>query len=227
VYATRVADPRLFVNTAVGSMGSYTTDSIEGYLRDLIVARLNDVLGETLRTIFDLPRQYDELAEVLKGRVRDDFGKYGLELADFFISSITPPEDVQKAIDERAGMGAIGQGNLGSYMQFKAGRALGDAAASGGAEGGGGAGSAAAAGMGLGVGAGLGMMVPGMIRDAAQGAPGGAAGVGRCGACGKETPSQGRFCMHCGAPAAAPRCGGCGGALPSGAKFCPGCGAKA
>ncbi len=230
VYATRVADPRLFVNTAVGSMGSYTTDSIEGYLRDLIVARLNDVLGETLRTIFDLPRQYDELAEALKGRVRDDFGKYGLELADFFISSVTPPEDVQKAIDERAGMGAIGQGNLGSYMQYKAARALGDAAASGGAEGAGGAGSTAAAGMGLGVGAGLGMMVPGMIRDAAQGAPGGAAGAGaavRCGACGKDTPSQGRFCMHCGAGVAAPRCGGCGGALPSGAKFCPGCGAKA
>src|SRR5262245_40431616 len=72
VYATRVGDPWVFVNTVVGSMGSFSTDEIEGYLRDLIVSRLNDVLGESLRTLFDLPKEYDELAEALKGRVKTD-----------------------------------------------------------------------------------------------------------------------------------------------------------
>ena len=88
--------------------GATSTDAIEDFLRDICVARLNDLLGETLKTILDLPRYYDELAGGLKGRVADDFGKYGLELVDFLIGAITPPEEVQKMIDERAGMGAIG-----------------------------------------------------------------------------------------------------------------------
>jgi membrane protease subunit (stomatin/prohibitin family) len=134
------------------------------------VARLNDLLGETLKTILDLPRYYDELSGALKGRVADDFGKYGVELVDFLIGAITPPEEVQKMIDERAGMGAIG--DMNRYMAFKAARAV-EAAATNPGE----TGSIA----GLGLGAGIGMMMPQMIAQAmgaaqAQGAAGRPAG---------------------------------------------------
>jgi membrane protease subunit (stomatin/prohibitin family) len=128
-----------------------------------------------------------------------------LELVDFFIGSITPPDDVQKVIDERSGMGAIGGPNMGSYMQFKAARALGDAAA-GSASGGG---SAVAAGVGVGAGAGIGLMIPGMLREAAASA------------------AQGPVCTQCGTKKAAPgTCPGCGEAAPPGARFCSGCGAR-
>src|SRR4030095_3213215 len=100
-----------------GTKGRYSTDSIEDFLRDVCVARLNDLLGETLKTILDLPRYHDELAGGRQCRVPDDFGKYGLELVDFLIGAITPPEEVQKMIDERAGMGAIG--DMQKNMQFK------------------------------------------------------------------------------------------------------------
>ncbi|MBN1979048.1 MAG: hypothetical protein JW918_16730, partial [Anaerolineae bacterium] len=53
------------------------------------------------------------------------------------------------ALDERASIGAIG--NMQSYMQFKAARALGDAALTGGGEGG------SFTGMGVGLGAGIGL----------------------------------------------------------------------
>ena len=53
------------------------------FLRDIIVSSLNDVLGETLKTLLDLPRYYDELGVALKMRVKEDFGKYGLEVVDF------------------------------------------------------------------------------------------------------------------------------------------------
>jgi membrane protease subunit (stomatin/prohibitin family) len=69
-FAVRVVDPQLFVNQIVGSQGRYTTDAIEGYLRDVVVARLNDVLGSILKTILDLPQHYDELGEALKGASR-------------------------------------------------------------------------------------------------------------------------------------------------------------
>ena len=171
-FAVRVANPQVFVNTVVGTIGTYTTDGVEAYFKDVIVARLNDLLGENLTSIFDLPKVYDELGMGLKSRVTEDFGKYGIELVDLFLGAITPPAEVQAMIDERSGMGAIG--NMDAYMKFKAARAMGDAAQQGGE----GAGGAAASGMGLGVGAGLGMMIPGMMRDAMQGG-GGQAPQGR------------------------------------------------
>src|SRR5437870_7468532 len=157
-FSMRVTDPQIFVQQLVGTQGQYTTESIEDFLRDLCVARLNDLMGETLKTVLDLPRYYDELAGGLKGRVADDFGKYGLELVDFLIGAITPPEDVQKMIDERAGMGAIG--DMQRYMAFKAARGI-EAAAKNPGE----AGNAA----GLGLGAGIGMMMPQMIAGAMAG----------------------------------------------------------
>ena len=45
----------------------------------------------TLDTILDLPKMYDEMGEAVKTRLVEDFGKYGMELIDFFINSITPP----------------------------------------------------------------------------------------------------------------------------------------
>jgi membrane protease subunit (stomatin/prohibitin family) len=171
-FAIRVVNAQLFVNSVVGTMGIYSTDRAEDYFRDAIVARLTDVLGENLTSIFDLPKLYDELAIALKSRVSDDFTKYGIELVDLFMGAITPPEEVQKLIDERSGMAAVG--DMNAYMKFKTARAIGDAAQQGG-EGGG----LTGAGVGAGLGAGIGMMLPGMMREAMQGggstAPQGAA----------------------------------------------------
>src|SRR5207253_5322607 len=143
-YSMRIADPQLFVGSIVGTRGIVSTEALGSFLRDIVVARLNDLLGENLKTIFDLPASYDELAAGLKSRVAEDFSKQGLELVDFIISAITPPEEVQKMIDERSSMGAIG--DMSAYMQFKAAQSIQDAAKQ---EGG-------AAGQGMGFGLGMG-----------------------------------------------------------------------
>ena len=156
-FTMRVTQPLLFVNSLVGTQGSYATDQIEDYLRDVIVARLNDFLGEHVQSLMELPAHYDEMAVALKTRLVDEFRKYGTELVDFYINRITPPEDVERMIDERSGMGAVG--DLDRFLKFKAAKAMGDAA-QGGA---GGLGNGAAAGVGVGVGAGLGMWMPGML----------------------------------------------------------------
>ena len=162
-FAVRMANAQLFVNTVVGSRGLYSTEGVEDYFRDVIVARLTDVLGENLTSVFDLPKLYDELAMGLKARVADDFGKYGIELVDLFMGAITPPEEVQKLIDERSGMGAIG--DMNTYMKFKTARAHRRRRAN---PGGGAGGDAMGAGLGVGMGAGLGAMLPEMMREAMQ-----------------------------------------------------------
>lgn len=132
-FTIRITQPLLFINTIVGTMGEYFTDDIEGYFRDIIVSRLNDFLGENVDTILDLPKVYDEMGVAVKMRLVNDFTKYGMELIDFFINSITPPAEVQKMIDEKSGMAAVG--NLDAFMKFKAAKAMGDAARGGGTAG--------------------------------------------------------------------------------------------
>jgi membrane protease subunit (stomatin/prohibitin family) len=60
-FSTRVRDPASSCSSWSARSGKYSTDEIEDFLRDICVARLNDLLGETLKTILDLPRYYDEL----------------------------------------------------------------------------------------------------------------------------------------------------------------------
>ncbi len=69
--------PMLFLNSTVGHRHSrFTTDDIQGYLRDVIIARMNDMLGEKLDSIIDLPRDYNELARDFKAIVASEFDKY-------------------------------------------------------------------------------------------------------------------------------------------------------
>jgi membrane protease subunit (stomatin/prohibitin family) len=208
-FAVRVREPQLFVNTLVGSMNLYTTDGVESYFKDVIVARLTDLLGETLDTIFELPRLYDEIGTALRARVAEDFGRYGIELVDLFLGAITPPEEVQKVIDDRSGMAAAG--DLDAFMKFKAAQAVGDLAQAGGGEG-----STVGAGLGAGLGAGFGMMIPGMMREA-MGAP----------ASSPAAPAPNAAPAAPAAAAGTPAfCFACGAKLPPGARFCPACGTK-
>ncbi len=225
-YAVRITNAQVFVNTVVGTLGVYHTERLEDWFRDVIVARLTDLLGENLTSVFDLPRLYDELAMGLKARVAEDFTKYGIELVDLYLGAITPPEEVQKLIDERSGMAALG--DMNTYLKFKTARAIGDAAQAPG-----GAGGGVAAGMGVGMGAGLGMMLPSMMREAMQGggaapAPGGApaAPVAPAPPSGAPPAVDPATAGAAAAGATPAFCSNCGQKLAPGSKFCPGCGSK-
>jgi len=222
-YTMRITQPLLFINTLVGTQGVYTTKEISDYLRDVIISRINDLMGESLDTIFNLPKYYDELAVALKTRLSEDFTRYGVELIDLFINSITPPEDVQKMIDEKSGMKAVG--DLDSFLKYKAAKAMGDAAT---AEGGGGEG-AAGGGMGMGLGAGLGMMLPGILQKTLHegGQPSKTPATMKCAKCHADIPQDSRFCSHCGHQIViVNKCSQCSADLPVEAKFCMVCGTK-
>jgi membrane protease subunit (stomatin/prohibitin family) len=232
IFSVRVTDAQLFVNKIVGTQNVYTSDSLQDFFRNIIVSRLNNLLGETVKSVLDLPKYYDALDAAAKSRVKDDFAEYGVELVDFLINAITPPDEVQKVIDERTGMGVVG--NMNQYMQFKAAKSLEDAAQNQG-------GSAGAA-AGIGMGAGLGFVVPGMINAAMQAqqqqtaASAPAAGAAAAGAaiamiacpnCQAKIPANSKFCPECGKPVAQTvECPSCHQQNAPGAKFCANCGTK-
>jgi membrane protease subunit (stomatin/prohibitin family) len=218
-YTIRVVQPMLFVNVLVGTQGVYTTDEISDYLRAVIISRINDLLGENLDTILDLAQVYEELGAAAKARIREEFLKYGIELRDLIIRSITPPDNVQKIIDERGSMTAVGEKD---YLRFKAAQFMGDAGGAGEGEGS----STAESGMGLGLGAGLGMMVPSFLRSTLEGkGSSGPAEGDTCPQCQAALPGDARFCFRCGTPVVRGQvCGSCGKDLPADARFCHHCG---
>ena len=156
-YTMQVSDPKRFVDQIVGTQGLYQTAQIEDYLRNSIISRMTDVLGENMTSIFDLPKLIDEMGAAIKAKVQDSFAAMGIALKQFMIVSITPTDETAKAIDERASMGAIG--NMDAYMKYKAAKAMSEAAKNP-------SGGGAAAGVGLGAGMGMGAGMAGMIANA-------------------------------------------------------------
>jgi len=150
-YSVQISDPQLFVTKIVGTGSGYQTSQIQDFLRGIIVARFADVLGETKVPVLDLPSMQDEVASAVRSKLSDEFDSFGLALKTFFLQNISLPEEVQKAIDQRAAMGAIG--DMQRFMQYQAAQAVRDAAQQ---EGGGGL---TGAGVGLGAGAGLGAVL--------------------------------------------------------------------
>ncbi len=73
-YSFRVTDGSLLVNTLVGTQGKYTTEEVSSFLKDLIVARMTDLLGTLGISILDLPSKYDEIAAGTRVKVVEQGG---------------------------------------------------------------------------------------------------------------------------------------------------------
>ena len=229
-YSCKVADPQLIVGTLVGSRGVYTIGQLDEHLKNVIINEFNDLLGDTHKSLLDLPGLTKDLAQAMQASLNDAFRRVGLQLLTFQIVSITPPEEVQKRIDERSGIGAVG--NMQTYMQYQTAQAIGDAANNPGS-----GGDAASTGVGLGAGIGMGAAMAQAMQNAfnqpqqgQQGQQGQQAAVPGtpCPNCGQPIPPGSKFCPNCGqpAPTATITCPQCGTANAAGSKFCTNCGTK-
>ncbi|MCF6289557.1 MAG: SPFH domain-containing protein [Desulfobacterales bacterium] len=219
MFNIQVVQPILFINTLVGTMGRFTTREIEEYLKRVIVSRFNDHLGEHLDSLLNLPGRYDELADGLQKRLAEDFSHFGIKLHELYITSITPPADVQKAIDDKSRLGVFD--DLDRLMKLKAAAAMEKAAESSGE-----------AGSGLGMG--LGFMMPSMFAQSMQPAADSnkpeppAAAENNCPDCRHAMPVDSRFCPYCGHQQVVfQQCAHCGKNLAANARFCSRCGRPA
>jgi len=155
IFSIQIADPSLFLNKIVGTQGLYYDSDIEDYLRNIITTRMTDVLGNALKTIFDMPKELNKLSLIIKSNLETDFEGLGLYLHDFYLNSISLPPAVQEMVDARSGMAAVG--NMDKFMKYKAAMSLEKAAEN--------PSGSAAAGVGVGAGMGMGFMLPQMLQN--------------------------------------------------------------
>ncbi len=153
-YSIQVSESMLFVNKVVGTRGLFSTESIQEYLKGIIVSKLNTILAKELKSVFDIAQSIENLNIIIRTEIDLEFSGLGLKIHDFYIQSISVPEEVQKIIDTRSGMGALG--DIDQFMKFQVANAIGDAANNNG-----GSGDAFNTGAGLA----LGMLLPQMMNS--------------------------------------------------------------
>lgn len=173
-YAYRVADPKLFHTEISGTRDRYTVADLDGQLRALMLQHISDAVASSGTPFLDLAANQVEFAAQLKAATAPDFDKLGLKLEMVTVQNVSLPEELQKLLDQRIGMGMVGN-DMGKFMQYQTAQAIPKfaegAAGAGGGAGGGGSGVIGDA-MGLGAGVALGQV---MAQQLSQGLQGGGA----------------------------------------------------
>jgi membrane protease subunit (stomatin/prohibitin family) len=122
-YAYRIQDPKAFHTQISGTRERYTVQELEGQLRGLMLQHISDAVAGSGTPFLDLAANQVEFAAALKEATAPAFAALGLELLSVTMQNVSLPEELQKILDQRIGMGIIGQ-NMGQFMQYQAAQAL-------------------------------------------------------------------------------------------------------
>ncbi|MBF0379097.1 MAG: SPFH domain-containing protein [Desulfamplus sp.] len=141
-YVVKISDPSKFIREIVGTDGYFTLEKVTDQLRNLIITRFSDLLGDKNIPVTDLASRYDELSTVLTKIISPEFLEYGLDITKLLVENISLPTEVEEAMDKRSSMGVVG--NLDDYFKFQSANAMEMAAKNPGGD--------AAAGVGMGMG---------------------------------------------------------------------------
>ncbi len=167
-YAYRIADPKAFHTEISGTRDRYTVAELDGQLRATMLQHISDAVASSGIAFLDLAANQVEFASQLQQATAPAFEKLGLKLEAVTVQNVSLPEELQKILDQKIGMGMVGN-DMGKFMQYQTAQSLPEFAK--GAAGGGVVGDA----MGLGAGVALGQVMAQQLNQGLQGA--GAAGA--------------------------------------------------
>ncbi|MBI3297720.1 MAG: SPFH domain-containing protein [Elusimicrobia bacterium] len=215
-FGVKVADARKLVVGLSGTVSQYSVESLTEHFRGLVMTKVKDYIAETVAVrkvcFLEISTLLEEISADLHAKLKGDFAGYGVELLNFFLESVTAPDDdpvvarLKKILGDKAELDILG-------VDYKTKRTF-DAL-----EAGGGAGAGLGAGMGLGMGMGVGAQM-GQQAAAAMGAS------AACPACKASVAPGAKFCPQCGGALGPKRCAKCSAEAAPGAKFCSACGSS-
>jgi membrane protease subunit (stomatin/prohibitin family) len=166
-YSYRIADPKRFHTEISGTRDTYTAADLEGQLRALMLQHISDAVAESGIPFLDLAANQVEFAERLKAATAPDFEKIGLQLDLVTVQNVSLPEELQKILDQRIGMGMVGQ-DMGRFMQYQTAQSIPKFAEGAAGGGGGGGGGVVGDAIGLGVGVAMGQAMAAQLSQGLQ-----------------------------------------------------------
>ena len=149
-----------------GVAADYSREQLDEPLRNVGMTRLASVFGSSGIAFLDMAANQVLLSQKMAELLAPDFARLGLALERFSVESVTLPEAIQKALDERISMGVVG--DLNRYTQYQAASAIPLAAQN--------EGGLAGVGAGVGVGAAIGQAMAGAMTPGANNVAPAAAG---------------------------------------------------
>jgi membrane protease subunit (stomatin/prohibitin family) len=154
-FVVKVSDPARFINEIAGTEGHFTLEEISEQLRNLIITRFSDTLGERKIPVVSLAASLNDISQFLTEKISPEFQEYGLEITKLLVENISLPAEVEEALDKRSSMGIIG--SMDNYLKYQSANAMETAAANPGGE--------ASAGVGLGMGFAMANQMGKMMTD--------------------------------------------------------------
>jgi membrane protease subunit (stomatin/prohibitin family) len=165
-YAYSIADPALFHTKISGTRDVYTVSELDGQLRGMILQHISDAIAQSGIPFLDLAANQIEFARALATELTPAFAEIGLRLDGMTVQNVSLPEELQKLLDQRIGMGMVGN-DMGKFMQYQTAQAIPEMAKGAASGGGGVAGDA----MGLGAGIAMGQVLAQNLQKGLQGTP--------------------------------------------------------
>ncbi|MEG1710768.1 MAG: SPFH domain-containing protein [Clostridia bacterium] len=220
VYGFRMDDPTKLLEELFGTNSTFEVEDITEHLKSILISSMTDTIAESHVSALDMAMNLRDFNAKCVEVVQSNFKELGLKITNFTIENINFPEEIEKAIDQRATLGILGD-KMGTYTQKAAADALGAAAKNPGGT----AGMFVGMGMGANAGGILGQTMGGNIANAQDKPKESNSDVGFCSSCGAKVNKNAKFCPECGAKLSI-ECPNCHKAIKEGVKFCPDCGTK-
>ncbi|MDM0081252.1 SPFH domain-containing protein [Variovorax sp. J31P179] len=164
-YSFRIGDAKLFHTEISGTREIYTVADIDGQLRGLLLQNISNAIAGSGVPFLDLAANQVQFAEALAKQLVPEFAKLGIQLETLTVQNVSLPEELQKILDQKIGMGMVGN-DMGKFMQYQTAQAIPKFA-----EGAGGGGGIAGDAMGLGAGVALGQVLAQNLSQGLQAQP--------------------------------------------------------
>src|SRR6476646_989099 len=120
-YAFRIVDPKLFHTEISGTREEYTVSELDGQLRGLVLQNISTAIAASGIPFLDLASNQIEFAKALRTQLDPEMAKLGLKLENMTVQSVSLPEELQKILDQKIGMGMVGN-DMGRFMQYQTGQ---------------------------------------------------------------------------------------------------------
>lgn len=225
-FGVQINDSGVFLRKIIGTLNIFDQTELINYFRGLLISKIKDNISSYLIekqvSILEINAYINEISDKLKEEIQVEMDKYGINIINFYITSIDTPEEdtsvkkLKEALAKKAEMEIVGY----NYTQERSFNTLEEAAKN--------EGTVGSSIMGAGIGLGMGVNMGGVITDQMKTITDkvdiqSSIATNICSYCNAKLEENQRYCPECGKPINN-ACSKCGAILKNGQKFCSECG---